>query len=262
MLPGVTPPTPVPPRASAPVRIARRLARTARTRVDGALLLAQGRDAGGRSLVAIGDSHSVLLVDGAMPSPQVVRSTPSTTVLYLGPRLMHSVGRDGLPAWVHRLLRRRRRSPLARGGLTAALLFGEIDLRCHLAKPGRGGDDSLAELVSGFLARATGLLEELGPDGRVVIVGPNPPSSTYESDEGYPVVGDVDVRAEILDRLCAALAGAVHAVGDPRLRFLDVRPDVADERGHLRPELTFDGCHLNAAGSALVRQRLAELDAS
>jgi lysophospholipase L1-like esterase len=235
--------------------------RTALEWTAGTRLLAQGPDGHNRSLMVVGDSHAVLLVEGTMPSRRVVHVGPATTLVYLGPRLMHSVARDGLPTWALRLLAAWRRSPLARGGPTVALLLGEIDLRCHLAKPGRADPDALEGLVDTFLLRARDLLERLGPDGHVVVCGPNPPSSTYESDEAFPVVGDVDERIAILDRLCATISAGVEAANDPRLRFLDVRPIVAGPDGHLREDLTFDGCHLNATGAALVRARLAELDA-
>ena len=192
-----------------------------------------------------------------MPSRRVVDVDATTTLLYLGPRLMHSVGRDGFPPWVLRLVNAWRRSPLARGVPTVAVLLGEIDLRCHLAKPGRSGDEALSQLVEAYLARMRDLLDRLGPAGQVVVCGPNPPSSVYESDEAFPVVGDADERAAILDRLCAKLSAGIGAAGDPRLRFLDVRPLVAAPNGHLRADMTFDGCHLNAEGASLVRDGLA-----
>jgi hypothetical protein len=224
--------------------------------------MGQRADAHGRSLSIIGDSHAVLLVEGVMQSRRVVSVDPTTTLLYLGPRLMHSVGRDGFPSWVLCLVRSWRRSVLARGRRTVALLLGEIDLRCHLAKPGRSDQETLERLAESYLVQARSLADQLGPDGRVVVCSPNPPSTTYESDEAFPVVGSADERAAILDRLCRSLAGGIQAANDKRLRFLDVRPLVAGPNGHLREEFTFDGCHLNAAGAALVRAKLAELTAA
>jgi hypothetical protein len=243
-------------------RIARRVWRAARANVDGARLLAQGSGPHHRSTVVIGDSHAVHLVDGWMPSPRVVHADRATSVIYLGPRLMHSFARDGLPSWAHRLVAARVRSPFARSPMTAVLTLGEIDVRCHLAKPGRADEPSLRELAKGYVDRAGALLGELGPDGRVVVLGPNPPSEEYESAEGYPVVGSAQERAAILHRLCGALEAEVRARDEPRLRFLDVRPAVADGAGLLQADLTFDGCHLNTAGSAIVRRMLAELDAA
>ena len=253
--------SPLLPPATGVRRIARRMLRLARANTDGALLLAHGRDEHGRSTVVIGDSHSVCLVAGQLPSPRVQRADRSTTVLYLGPRLLHSVAREGFPDWVGRLIAARRRSPLARGGLTAVLTLGEIDLRCHLAKPGRGDADALASLAQAFVGQTVALLAALGPDGRVVVLSPNPPSEAYESEEGFPVVGGVDERVTILDGLCRAFQTEVAAVGDPALRFLDARSAVQDDAGQLRADLTFDGCHLNTGGAAIVRRMLADLDA-
>jgi lysophospholipase L1-like esterase len=196
-----------------------------------------------------------------MPSRRVVHVDSSTTLVYLGPRLMHSVARDDLPAWSRRLIRAWSRSPLARGGRTVVVLLGEIDLRCHLAKPGRSDPAALQDLVDAFLVRVRSLLPVLGADGHVLVCGPNPPSSVYESDEAFPVVGDVDERVAILDRFCATLVDRIDAAGDGRLRFLDVRPLLAGPDGQLRSDLTFDGCHVNAAGAARLRDRLASLDA-
>ena len=258
--------TPMPAAPTSPTvaaRVRRRLGRTRRTAFEwaaGIRLLTQGPDAQGRSLLVVGDSHAVHAVDGMMPSRRVVHVGPSTTLVYLGPRLMHSVARDGLPSWSVRLLRSWRQSPVARGRPVVALHLGEIDLRCHLAKPGRSDPEALERLADGYLDRARGLATWLGPEGQVVVCGPNPPSSTYESDEAYPVVGDVDERVDILDRLCAALSSRIEADGDSRLLFLDLRPLVAGSDGHLREDLTFDGCHLNPAGAALLRAHLAALD--
>jgi hypothetical protein len=210
--------------------------------------------------VVVGDSHAVLMVEGSMPSRRIVHVAPGTTLVYLGPRLMHSVAHSGFPSWTLRLLQAWRRSPLARGEPTITLLLGEIDLRCHLAKPGRSDAAALEWLVDAYLDRARGLLEHMGPGGHVVVCGPNPPSSTYDSDEDFPVVGDVDERVAILDRLCSILSARIESAGDSRLRFLDVRPLVAGPDGHLREDFTFDGCHLNASGAALLRARLASLD--
>jgi hypothetical protein len=241
----------------------RRVQRAVRGNVGAALLMAQRDHRQQRSWLLIGDSHAVHLVDGEMPSPQVLRADRSTSVVYLGPRLMHSFARDGVPTWARRLLAARMRSPLASTEVTAVLALGEIDVRCHLAKPGRGDDANLHELVRGYVQRAVELLGELGPDGRVVVLSPNPPSEEYDSSQtGYPVVGSAQERAGILDRLCAALAAEVQSRRDPRLRFLDLRPAVADGDGLLRSDLTFDGCHLNAAGSAIARRLLSELDAA
>lgn len=240
----------------------RRAWRTAREWGAGARLMGQRADGHGRSLSIIGDSHAVLLVEGVMPSRRVVSVDPTTTLLYLGPRLMHSVGRDGFPSWVLCLVRRWRRSVFVRGRRTVALLLGEIDLRCHLAKPGRSDEEALNRLVESYLVQVRDLASRLGPEGQVVVCAPNPPSTTYESDEAFPVVGTADERADILDRLCRSLANGIQAANDKRVRFLDVRPLVAGPNGHLREEFTFDGCHLNAAGAALVRAKLAELTAA
>jgi hypothetical protein len=231
-----------------------------RATVDAGLLLAQRPDEAGRSWLVIGDSHAVLLMDGWMPSRRVARASSSATVLYLGPRLLRSVAVEGFPTWVLRLVRARRRSPAARGAVDAIVVLGEIDLRCHLAKPGRSGDDQLEELARAYVARMVDLVAELGSGGRVVICGPNPPSPAYdETHESYPVVGDVAERIEILDRLVAAVARQVEASGTPQVRFLDVRPLVQAPDGTLSPELTFDGCHLNRRGSAAVRAALHHL---
>jgi hypothetical protein len=241
-------------------RVTRRIAREARGRRDGLRLRFQRPGSTGASTLVIGDSHAVLLFDATMPSPRVVRISASTSIVYLGPRLLHSFGRDGLPDWAFRTLRGRRRSVFAARDVAAVVALGEIDLRCHLAKPGRADPSALAELASATIERGRELLDLLGGDSRVVVLAPNPPSEFYESGEaGYPVVGGVVERVEILDRMVAALRCAIDEAPETRIELLDFRSDVADGNGQLRPDLTFDGCHLNAAGSAIVRRRLAEL---
>lgn len=141
------------------------------------------------------------------------------------------------------------------------LVLGEIDVRCQLGQDGRGDDAALEALADDYVARAVGLLDVLRSTDSVVVLGPNPPSESYvELYQGYPVVGSVAERSQLLDGLCRHLRAATERSGDQRLRFLDVRPLVAADDGSLRAELTFDGCHLNRTGAALVRAVLADLE--
>ena len=197
----------------------------------------------------IGDSHAVLLNSPRFPFPVLAPVRPGQFAWHVGPLLMHSVAVRGFPVPVERLAGVIRRLPASRR-LTCVFVFGEIDVRCHLAPRLEGGLDTA--FVARYVDRVISLMDRIGAPRGVVVV-PTPPSDDVQDHVMFPVAGDLAERIEchtlVRDRLVATLRER----GDARLDLLDLREVLADANGRLRSELTFDGCHTNDEGRAAVR---------
>ena len=204
----------------------------------------------------IGDSHAVLCNDERWPWPVLHEAhIPGQWILHLGPRLMYSVARDGLPRSVTRLAR-----VIARADVAAdtpwLFAFGEIDVRCHLATRINTTTDPL-----GFIAtyvRTVHRVASAGGARRAFVVVPPPPSDAVELHEEFPVTGTLAERIGVHVRVAQALREAASAVSDATVAVavIDCTHVLADSDGALRGELTFDGCHTNEAGRAAMRTQV------
>lgn len=209
--------------------------------------------------IYIGDSHAVHLIQTEFPSPRVAYRDRSTASLYLGPRLLYSVATSGWPRWVARTLRALRtvQRISTAAPIYLVVILGEIDVRCHLAAPGRM--DGIRDLAQQAIERAVELCHYLPPASRVVVCSPLPPSQDYLSMAQFPVVGSVAERLHVLGELRSALHEAVDALPPSDVLFFDPCPFVVRADGELRRDLTIDGCHLNSRGAALIRRQLENL---
>jgi len=227
---------------------AARRTRASAIRAAGISRLTAGIATGRTRELWIGDSHSVLLNTERFPlwmSP----GPGGRFIWHLGPRIIHSVAANGFPPVVERTLRRLRRLPAARR-VTCLFVFGEIDVRCHLAPRLTSGLDT--DWVGRYVERAVALADSMGA-ARIVIVTPTPPSDAIEDHVMFPIAGDIVARTAAHRWLSDALVAAVPA-GDPRVSVLDLREALADEDGRLPEHLTYDGCHTNEAGRDAVRR--------
>lgn len=201
----------------------------------------------------VGDSHSVTFVSANAPLPGILNAGQGRWIWHLGPRVMYSVARDGFPRWLHRAAQSIARTPT---GSDVAWLFsfGEIDIRCHLGPRLTVGAD--LEFVSSYVAQVRGLVEDAGTSTAAVVV-PVPPSEDTLNHVHFPVKGTVEERVTAHR---AVRAGLLAATGRDSpgadVRVLDATDVLADPSGLMRPALTDDRCHTNAAGRAAVRRKL------
>jgi hypothetical protein len=207
----------------------------------------------------IGDSHAVLLNSPRFPFPVLAPVREGQYAWHVGPLLLHSVGVRGFPLPEERVARLNRRLPASRR-LSCVIVYGEIDVRCHLAPRLDGGLDPA--FVARYVDRTRRLRDAIGAP-RAVIVVPTPPSDDVQDHVMFPVAGNLAQRIEAHSWVRTTLIDTLGDRRDPRLHLLDLREVLADTDGRLRSELTFDGCHTNDAGRAVVRAHfLSQLEAA
>lgn len=121
--------------------------------------------------------------------------------------------------------------------------FGEIDIRCHLAKTDRSSD-FLVEYVQMCLK-----LVKSEPK-YVSFLTPTPPSDFYDNHPSFPRFGSLSERIVAHRVFCENLKTMAnfHSCG-----FVNTGAELTDEFGGLEFSLTSDGCHLNQNGSKIVR---------
>jgi hypothetical protein len=205
----------------------------------------------------VGDSHAVLLNTGRFPvlMESVGRGR---FIWHVGPRILYSIATTGFPPFVERMARLLRRLPRRRP-LTAVFVFGEIDVRCHLAPRLVAGMVD-PDFVAAYVRRAVDLATAVDAD-RTVILVPPPPSSAPLEDIEYPVVGTLDERLAAQAWLRRALTAAA-AAHNSRVQVIDSGPALSADDGIMRRELTDDGSHTNTAGRVAFRTHFeAALDA-
>lgn len=207
--------------------------------------------------VWIGDSHAVHVNSPTMIAA-LQRVTTGRWVWHLGPRIMYSIARDGLPPAVLRVLRMIDHTPRARD-IVWVFSFGEIDVRCHLVSRMADPESALA-FVPDYLANVRSAATLAGARRALVLVPP-PESDVYPEQFGFPILGALDERVAASHALRDAMVRAVTvapATG-AAVHLIDVTEDFSDQRGAILEDLTYDGLHTNQAGRDLIRRRVDEI---
>jgi lysophospholipase L1-like esterase len=207
--------------------------------------------------VWIGDSHAV-----HMNSPTMItalrRLPDGRWVMHVGPRVMFSISREGLPTAALRVMRLLSHTRRARE-IVWAFSFGEIDVRCHLV-PRMGDPDAALAFVQPYLEHLQSAATSAGARRALVLIPP-PESDVYPDQIGFPVVGSLAERIEASHALRDAMVKA--AAGLPidgcSLSLIDLTDDFSDERGAMREDLTYDGLHANDDGRAVFRRHVEEI---
>lgn len=202
--------------------------------------------------VWVGDSHSVLLNTGRFPFPGVATSAPGRWVIHLGPRVMYSIARDGFPPALHRLAGRVRRIPAARD-VSWFFVFGEIDIRCHVAPRLAKGAD--VAFVATYVDRVRALTATIGTLSARAVV-PVPPCDDVLDHDAFPIAGTPQQRLAAHRAIREALHQATEATS--QIGVLDMTAALITPDGFMRDEFTDDGCHTNTAGRVVVRREVEQ----
>jgi lysophospholipase L1-like esterase len=207
--------------------------------------------------VWIGDSHAV-----HMNSPTMItalrRLPDGRWVWHVGPRVMYSIAREGLPTAALRVLRLVNHTRRARD-IVWAFSFGEIDVRCHLV-PRMTDPDAALAFVPLYLERLRRAATAAGARRALVLIPP-PESDVYPDQIGFPVVGTLAERIEASHALRDAMVRAAKDLptDGARIHLVDVTEEFSDERGAMREDLTYDGLHANDAGRAVFREAVEKV---
>lgn len=245
--------------ADTSIRRLRRSVRRVRARLAGLIGVARmlAYAALGRvDEIWIGDSHAV-----HMNSPTMIaalrRLPDGRWVWHLGPRVMFSIAREGLPTAVLRVLRLVSRTRRARE-IVWGFSFGEIDVRCHLV-PRMGDPETALEFVPIYLERLRRAATAAGARRALVLIPP-PESDVYPEQIGFPVVGSLAERIEASHALRDAMIRAAKDLpaDGASVQLIDLTDSFSDERGAMREDLTYDGLHANDEGRAVMRRHVVE----
>jgi hypothetical protein len=123
------------------------------------------------------------------------------TTFWLGPRTMHRVGRDGASFVPH--------LATPKPDDAVVLMFGEIDVRCHIARiarsQGRPIEYVIGELVDRYVVRTRATFEHFRIQSRIFMLGAPPPMDPITPNPNLPVHGPLSERIAIRRMLNAVL---------------------------------------------------------
>jgi len=182
----------------------------------------------GFSIHTIGDSHG----GGVSGLSGAFDLVGGVTPHHLGPRLMHSIGRDGLDL----------RKQGIKDGDTVICCFGEIDCRCHVHKFGPDYRKTITATVERYVQALLANLERL-PRLRLCVYNIPPPirkAGKVENPE-YPYLGSDEERRAYVNFMNELLAQQCARHG---LIFVDLAREYADEHGFLRAYQSDGNVHI------------------
>jgi len=204
----------------------------------------------------LGDSNS-LGQNRSMTSAKLTVGAEGQVIWHLGPRLMYTVARTGLPPRAVRAARLTRRWVRPE----RIVLFhsaGEIDCRCHLVPRLHDGTLDLG-YVREYVDQVCTFAEEFG--AAIVAFLVQSPQSGAIPDVGiFPIQGDLADRVRVSEMLRARLTEEVAARrGKVTALVVDPTDLLSLPDGSMDPSLASDGVHTNAEGIRRVRSRVREL---
>lgn len=222
-----------------------------------------GRLAGQEVTLIVGDSHAVILGGGRLETARRIQRASdigNAYIVWLGPKLLHSVARKGFPPWVRVLMSAALTRMAGAAGVRIDLVFGEIDVRCHLAsRLRRVGPAAVEGLGDEFVAFLRACVENQGVL-EVRYHEPTPPSDLGMQNKAFPRAGTLAERIECHRLLARRIAAGIAARfgNDPRVLFIPNPPGARLEDGSLNPGWTDDGCHFNYSILAAMENAMVD----
>lgn len=172
-------------------------------------------------------------------------------VHWLGPKTMHSVGRDGLNA-----LNLKKYGVLEND--VTVFVFGEIDVRCHIGKQRDHAKRTLEEIIDTLVRNYVKTINQNRAFYRninCVIVGIVPPTNqTFNAM--FPFYGTLEDRVRITRQMNDKLRNVCI---QNNIKFLDVYSIYADTDGSLRPSLSDQTVHVGFGQNYPIKKLLIDL---
>ncbi len=171
------------------------------------------------SFFIVGDSHV-----------RAFEGIPDCEILWLGPLLMHRVGRDSLDLSKYQL-----------GKETIVIyVFGEIDVRCHIGKQRdlkmRDEKEVIETLAQKFIEAV------LKNPYQSIVYNVIPPTLDGGGNPDYPAWGSLSDRVRLTKQLNEELK---RLCNQNQIYFLDVYEAYSREDGSLRIELSDGNVHID-----------------
>ena len=175
-------------------------------------------------------------------------------MVWLGPRLMYSIARNGFP---DPLIPELRGIELHLATTPIVLTLGEIDCRVHLAQ--RLHTAGNFDFVARYVQRAAELRTNLGAY-HAFVVGPVPPSDKGPDDPAYSRSGTLQQRVVASRLLERRLCEATAQVGEPWVSAIPIGDLVGDSetgrtRGALHARRLPPQCAWRRASTRTARRR-------
>lgn len=162
---------------------------------------------------------------------------PDVTTFWLGPRTMHRVGRDGAHFMPHLIT--------SKADDAIVLVFGEIDVRCHIARiaqiQGRPVEYIIGQLIDRYVVTVRATIEHFGIPARVFMLGVPPPMAPIVQNPRLPVYGPLAERIAIRRMLNAVLAGHAKAFG---IGYVPIPAVYEEPEGSMRVRLSDGHAHI------------------
>ncbi len=159
------------------------------------------------------------------------------TTFWLGPRTMHRVGRDGASFVPHLVT--------PKPDDAVVLVFGEIDVRCHIARiariQGRPIEYIIGELVDRYVVRTRATFEHFGLRSRIFMLGAPPPMDPITPNPDLPVHGPLSERIAIRRMLNAVLEVHTKAFD---ITYVPIPALYEEPDGSLRKRLSDGHAHI------------------
>jgi lysophospholipase L1-like esterase len=206
-------------------------------------------------IVFMGDSHAWYLANcvPATPKSHVFLNEQGELVIWLGPRLMYSVGAKGfnfgaLQALALLIAKKKNFSYLV-------VCLGEIDCRMYSSKLENSSD--LVKLVNRYYEHLLRTSETYG-FREVLVITPIPPSDLGAVNESFPRRSSLETRVSTTSILTQNLIEFSEKFGFKTINSQALLGLASSSTiiGELNGAYSLDGCHVNKDGAELIRMHI------
>jgi len=199
----------------------------------------------------VGDSHSLFIGNHGNKMRAISLSNSGDLVFWLGPKLMHSISRDGFAfSRFFKLLMK-----FSSTNKVLIVVLGEIDCRVHLTTLVKNNKiDEIRVTIQKYWNQVHELCNRFGFEYSVILT-PVPPSDKGIDNLEFPRTGSIEERIGITSFVSDELEG----FKDERVRVIKLNSILSDTDGTLSSAYTDDGVHVNALGSKVVISSLTKL---
>lgn len=196
----------------------------------------------------IGDSHAHFIARNGKRIRHFSITDKNHLLIWLGPKLLYSVSRDGFH--IDKLTSLILKKASIRQKLVLSL--GEIDCRVHLVpRTLIKGTTEFDNIVRNYRVSVMQILEKYNL-GSAFILTPMPPSDFGLDNPMFPRNGSLSERVTVTKLLTESLV----SVSSSEFHVINLSSILASQDGSLNMKYSNDGIHVNLLGSTEVLNKL------